>query len=314
MEQAQATIRKVGSQYCVFSKDGSRKFGCFKSREAAEKRLQQIEHFKKSKGTESMNKEYNDAFTNWAKALQLGEDAGPEELGQAPDVRPRQIDVSSSLDLNGTIAGQKSPRILDQREHFPVTSEMQAQSSMIRAMQTPAVPNWYNGSLEDLRHDVWVGVLTKHPGLAQGLTVPVAVEQALALSDGQEAATTNKSSVKNPADVKENEVDSVKRPTITTASFEAKALASTCADEDVRQAIGGRLMEMIGNQEANLKAAKKLAQRLLKSGLKAPEFDELSTYLQEDVLHELLMKGTKASPVHPSDRRRELLDRLTNGG
>lgn len=313
MDQTKGTIRKVGSQYCVFSKDGSRKFGCFKSREAAEKRLGEIEHFKKSKGTDTMNNEnnYEGAFTNMAKALNLGEEVSPEEIGQAPSDRPRQVDVGASLGLNGTIAGRKSPRVVDQREHFPVTTEVQAQSSMIRAMQMNTVPVWYTGTLDNLREEVWVGVLSKHPALAQGLTVPVTVEQALALSDGEEAAETSKSDIKDPADVRKNDVKTVKRPDITSASFEAKALAKACEDPERRQAIAGQLMEMLTKQEDALKAAKKLAARLLKSGLKGEEFDQLHTFLQEDILRELMHKGTTAENASAADRRRELLDRMT---
>ena len=50
MEKAEAVIRKVGSQYCVFSKTGKR-LGCFPSREQALKRLRQIEFFKHQKGS-----------------------------------------------------------------------------------------------------------------------------------------------------------------------------------------------------------------------------------------------------------------------
>lgn len=44
-----AFIRKVGNQYCVFSHDGSKRLGCYNSKEAAVKRLQQIEMFKHMK-------------------------------------------------------------------------------------------------------------------------------------------------------------------------------------------------------------------------------------------------------------------------
>jgi hypothetical protein len=44
-ELTKAVIRKVGSQYCIFSKTGKR-LGCFPTREAALKRLRQIEFFK----------------------------------------------------------------------------------------------------------------------------------------------------------------------------------------------------------------------------------------------------------------------------
>jgi hypothetical protein len=44
-----AMIKKVGSQWCVFSADGSKRLGCYSSRPAAEKRLAQIEMFRHMK-------------------------------------------------------------------------------------------------------------------------------------------------------------------------------------------------------------------------------------------------------------------------
>lgn len=42
-------IRKIDKKYCVLSKDGKRKFGCFKTRANAVRRLQQVEYFKNRK-------------------------------------------------------------------------------------------------------------------------------------------------------------------------------------------------------------------------------------------------------------------------
>ena len=52
MEIATAVIRKDGTKskpYCVYSEKTGRKFGCYKTREAAKKRLAQIEMFKHMK-------------------------------------------------------------------------------------------------------------------------------------------------------------------------------------------------------------------------------------------------------------------------
>jgi len=52
MEIATAIIRKDGPKdrpYCVYSEKTGRKFGCYKSRKDAEKRLAQIEMFKHMK-------------------------------------------------------------------------------------------------------------------------------------------------------------------------------------------------------------------------------------------------------------------------
>lgn len=52
-ERATAIIRKDGSKskpYCVYGEKTDRKFGCYATRKAAEKRLAQIEMFKHMKG------------------------------------------------------------------------------------------------------------------------------------------------------------------------------------------------------------------------------------------------------------------------
>lgn len=52
MEVTTAIIRKDGPKsrpYCVYSEKTGRKFGCYKTREAAKKRLAQLEKFKHMK-------------------------------------------------------------------------------------------------------------------------------------------------------------------------------------------------------------------------------------------------------------------------
>jgi len=52
LERTTAIIRKDGPKstpYCVYSEKTGRKFGCYKSRKGAEKRLAQIEMFSKMK-------------------------------------------------------------------------------------------------------------------------------------------------------------------------------------------------------------------------------------------------------------------------
>ena len=49
LQKTEAEIRKSGpaaKPYCVHSKDGKKKFGCYKTRKEAETRLRQIEFFK----------------------------------------------------------------------------------------------------------------------------------------------------------------------------------------------------------------------------------------------------------------------------
>ena len=40
------TIKKQGDEWCAFSEDGSRSFGCFPTKGEAEARLREVEFFK----------------------------------------------------------------------------------------------------------------------------------------------------------------------------------------------------------------------------------------------------------------------------
>jgi len=44
LQRTRAVIRKVGNEYCIFSKEG-KKLGCHKTRQEALKRLREIEFF-----------------------------------------------------------------------------------------------------------------------------------------------------------------------------------------------------------------------------------------------------------------------------
>ena len=294
MHKATAVIRKVGNEYCVFSKDG-KNLGCSNSREGAEKRLQQVEFFK-NKGSK-MN--YDNALNNFAKSVNEGFTPA-EETGDVA----KASNLSDRL-REGTIAGFKSERLLDSKDHFPVITHTQAQSSMARVMQLAEVPGWYRGTIAELRQDVYEGINRLHPDIELNVRVPA--EMAVALSDGETPAETSQTSIKDPEDDRKHDaVPQVARPTLTSAQVE-----EALADEGNRKAVAGRLMEMVDKQIEHLNTAKKIASRLLKGGMKAEEFDQLSTYVQEDILRELLSRGATAST---EGRRRELLDRMKNNG
>lgn len=306
MDKASARIVKKGDQWCVVSEDGTKNLGCSKTKEGAKKRLQQVEYFKHTKGQE-MN--YDQVFRNMAKSVHNGE-VNPAAIGQSPDSRPRQVDVPSDSIIagfsSGSIAGQSSDRLLDKKDHFPVFTETQARSSMSRAMQLTDVPVWYSGSLDDLRKEVFEGIAKAHPSLIPSLNVNVPASRIVALSDGGTPAETKTGKIDNPADVIKSQVPGVKRPTITTAE-----VAKVCENEQARIAIAGKLLECIEQQETDIGNAKKMAQILLKKGLSAEQFDALSTYLQSDVLRELLYnQSTANAEASVEDRRRALLDRL----
>lgn len=293
MEKTEAKIKKVGNQWCVFSKDGTKNLGCSDTREGAVKRLGEVEHFKKSKGSQNMN--YQDAFKNMAKAMD-------DEF--TPEDAPEQTQARSLEDRlrRGTIAGVASARLLDGADHFPVLTVEQAQSSLARAFKLTDTPVWYSGSLDELREEVFVGAVTRHPQLADAnVKVPVAV----ALSDGQTDPETSKNDIIDPADRRANDVKPVKRPDITSA---ATKLATASQDPETRQAMAGKLMEHLQKQKESLETAMKVGDRLTKKGLTADEFQGLMTFIQEDILRELLFMGVTASA---DERRLELLARLS---
>lgn len=302
MQKAQAIIRKKGDEYCVFSKDGTKNLGCSKTREGAVKRLRQIEFFKNKGSIMS----YDKAFNNLGKAK--GQEIDPEQIGRTPENTPRQIDIGGELSVaeklnHGTIAGRRSEKLLDTKDHFPVMTQTQAQSSMTRVLQLDEVPGWYRGTIAELRQEVYTGIKSIHPDIEFNVRVPM--DQAVALSDGETTPETKMSDVIDPADVVKNQ-GGVPRRNMTSAQV-AKALE----DPELRQVVAGRIMEMVDKNMEAIKKAKKMASALTTNGITAEDFDQLSTYIQEDILRELLMRTAVASTTSAAeDRRQELLKRM----
>lgn len=293
-----AKIRKINNQYCVVSEDGTRRFGCFSSEEKAKKRLQEIEFFK-HKGSGSMNS-YNGVFDNFARALNdskvdLAKISSPDKSLPKVDAISDEFYTKYSL-KNGSIAGKPSLRLLDTKDHFPVLTETQAKSSMSRALQLQHVPDWYSGTLAELKQEVYTGILQTHPNLNFNVKIPM--NQIVALSDGQTESDTKLSSIKDPeAERKDgkDEVPQVKSPNLS--------ISELCQDDESRKTIANHLLMQLEEDIARLQKAKDLANRLLERGLDGEEFALLSGYCQNEVLHNLLSNKVEA-------RRLELLKRF----
>jgi len=299
MDRTKAIIRKVGNEFCVFS-HGGKNLGCSTDRKGAEKRLRQVEYFK-HKGSSEMN--YDKAFSNFAKALS---EVNPIEVGKASTATSPTLEINSELNVSdnlaiGSIASRASSRVLDNKDHFPVITETQARSSMARVLQLTETPAWYSGTIAELRQEVYAGIVILHPDIELNVRVPV--ELAVALSDGQTPCHVSEKTIKNPADVAKNQVPSVSRRTLTSAQ-----VAEALKNDDLRSAIAGRLMEIVDQHVEQLKTAKKVATQLLNSGLTSEEFDQLSTFLQEGILREIIGRGATASRAE--DRRLELINKL----
>lgn len=305
MDKALARIVKKGSKWCVVSEDGTKNLGCSPTREGAVQRLKQVEHFKQTKGN---NMNYDQAFTNMAKAL--SSEINPSEVGSAPDAQPRLVNINDSrVSQNlqsGTIAGNVSDKLLDKKEHFPVITETQARSSLTRVMQLKAAPIWYRGTLTELQNEVYQGAVAVHPTFTTA-NINVSLDRVMGLSDGQTPSETTKTGIKNPADIQKTEVPEVARPTITTAE-----LQDIYNDDAKRTALAGQLMECIQQQEDALGEAKKLAGKLMKKGLSGDDFACLSTYMQENILREMLFNDQNSADAKLELRRQELLGRLSS--
>lgn len=276
-------IRKVGDKFCVFSKAG-KNLGCSDTREGAVKRLRQVEYFK-NKGQAQMS--YDKIFEN----LSVNNEASNTEASeQKPALVP-----------NGTVAGYRSDFVKDNKDHFPITTQTQALSSMNRVLQLEQRPDWYGGSLDDLRNEVYAAIKQSHPDMEIKVSVPVAV----ALSDGQESSS--ETDVKDPNnDLNHDKVPQVKRPKlkaelaqVVAAIYETmgenpdvSAMFETATD---RRTFAGDVVEMLKKQQDEIKRAMKVANRLMDEGLSGEEFAALISFLQEDILRDLLRNGAKAS-------------------
>lgn len=296
-DKADATIRKVGKEFCIFSKTG-KNLGCKPTREAAEKRLQQIERFSKEKAGmhhNKINSPYG-AIYNMGKLNKLANDnEGPPESSE------------------GTVAGLISELVLDQRDHFPVTKQDQAVSSANRVLKIETAPDWFSGSVEELQTLVLSSVAAHHPTLRINTAVDVKTVYAAL------AEELTKDKVKDPNARNRKLVPPVPTPTIDNTdnknpddTNEAKGAFMGTLDElrvrvksaledgqpdmvvAMTQTSATSLVEMIDKQVDKLKVARKVAERLSSSGLTADEFNKLMDYLQEDLLRDLLMQGVTA--------------------
>jgi hypothetical protein len=50
-------VRKVGNQYCLFSKKTGKKLGCYDSKKGVKKREKQVQYFKHAKGKKKLEEE-----------------------------------------------------------------------------------------------------------------------------------------------------------------------------------------------------------------------------------------------------------------
>jgi len=59
----------------------------------------------------------------------------------------------------------KSPKVNDDKDHFPLGSAAQARNALARANQYSSAPAWYNGPLGDLKAAVARAVKKAYPSI-----------------------------------------------------------------------------------------------------------------------------------------------------
>ena len=58
-----------------------------------------------------------------------------------------------------------SPKVVDDKDHFPINNKNQARNALARVNQYSAAPKWYKGSLDSLVKKVAAAVKKKYKGI-----------------------------------------------------------------------------------------------------------------------------------------------------
>jgi hypothetical protein len=145
------------------------------------------------------------------------------------------------------------------------------------------------------------------------------VEKALANVDlvGDDDRDDNVAKVKqikDPTTMVQKKVQNIPTPNLdntgskNNSKYIEKVLSSYSAEE--RKAFAASLVENLKKRKndivKDMNDMIKLANRLMDKGLNGEEFEKMSSFLQEDIVHNLMMNGVKA------DRRDELIKNLSN--
>lgn len=291
-----AKVVKKGSQFCVVSKDGNKNLGCYDTEQEAKKRLQQVEFFKHSKGIEMdnfNNESLREALSSYAqdrpKMTKPKEIKKPESLSEDP----------AGDRSKGSIGGVECVNVIDGKDHFPINNENQARSAVNRVLIIRSTPDWFQGTVADLRNAVKAAVAEKYPSLS--VSVQIQFDKAI--------STVNE--IKDPSRVNEKKVPQIPTPNIEKTMKDKEAAKAEIIDfvlagEENLEAFASNLEEKIQNKINKLGDAKQLAARLTKDGLSGEEFSMLIDFLQEDILHELMMK----SSTNAYSKKEDLLKKM----
>lgn len=56
-------------------------------------------------------------------------------------------------------------KVKDDKDHFPINNVKQARNALARVNQYDRSPKWYDGTLKELKADVYSAVMDKYPSI-----------------------------------------------------------------------------------------------------------------------------------------------------
>ena len=87
-------------------------------------------------------------------------------IGEIDDVIERLDEKKKKPKSRGdAVFPAKSPKVKDNKDHFPINSANQARNALARASQYSSAPGWYDGSLTDLVKTVQRKVKKKYKSI-----------------------------------------------------------------------------------------------------------------------------------------------------
>lgn len=285
MHFTEAVIKEQNGSFYVYSHDGKKKLGGpYKTKKEAVKRLQQIEYFK-NKGTAMLDNDFIQAFTEAAK-LPKDPAPGTTDFSLKKDTEKEKHPLPkdpaggrTQTDLVGTVANIPSILVLDKKSHFPIETEDQATSAALRVSWMEIPPKWFSGSAKELRSMVLNAVGMKYPNLRISMKCPIAAVAATKVVD--------------PAADVQHKVPQIERPNLENTGSQLGEQVYAAFDD--KKVLADTIVDLLKHKQSELKTALKVAERLMESGVTGDEFKELFTFLQEDILRELLYKGVQAN-------------------
>jgi hypothetical protein len=73
--------------------------------------------------------------------------------------------IPAGSDRPAPIFSDKSSKVKDHKDHFPISDAAHARNAISRVNQYSSVPTWYDGSLKELKAAVYSAVRSKFPSI-----------------------------------------------------------------------------------------------------------------------------------------------------